>query len=71
MEATKLVLIFVTGILVGDFFSDLANDDSMRHSWIVEHMDCRKTDETRELLGVTEVKWDCRKQDAFWRPISE
>ena len=65
------VVAFFGGIMVGGIVSDFTHDDSMRHSWIVEHYDCRKTDETRVVLGVTEVKWDCRKQDAFWRPISE
>ncbi len=67
---TKIIALayLLSGMTLGMVWEDFKNDDSMRHLWIVEHMDCRVTDVTREILGVTEIKWTCRKQDAFWRP---
>lgn len=66
-QIVNIFLAAVIGMFIGATVNEFKNDDSMRHSWIIEHMDCRETGETRQLLGVTEFKWDCAKQDAFWR----
>ena len=59
------------GVVIGIQFGAFMADDSMRHSWIVEHYDCRDSGERREVLGETEAKWTCEKQDDFWRPIGD
>jgi hypothetical protein len=65
------IAVVVSSMWIGWTAHKFVDDDSMRHSWLIENMQCRMTDETRTILGVDEAKWTCDKQDAFWRPITE